>query len=108
MKSITKTVALLLICASAMTLGGCVLAIGNKDGKPRMCGQDCCLRLKSPNGTMWRVSVDDNGQIKTKPAGGCAGCQKGATDAKSIGAPTKYSPDQDTEPIPTVDLGAKK
>lgn len=102
MKSTTKIVTLLLICASALTLDGCVLAIGNRDAKTGMCGQNCGLTLKSPDGKLWRVSVDNNGRLGTEHA------DMGSTDNRSVGAPTKYSPDKDTEPIPTVDLGAKK
>ncbi len=122
MKAFAQIAAVLLLSASMLAATGCmIVAVEKKSAAaPQQvlppppvasagCAQSglkpaCSPMLQSPNGKLWMLTVDDNGRVAAKP------CEPGhcPLDARSVGAPTKYSPDKDTEPIPTVDLGAKK
>ncbi|MCE5228523.1 hypothetical protein LLG95_02855 [bacterium] len=125
---LAKGLALMVLSASLLTATGCVaLVVGNrgldveklnggksssvKSAPACKCNPEMAHMLKSPDGKMWRVTVDNFGQLRAVPADKCQPAAKAPqppADARAIGAPTHYNPDKDTEPIPTVDIGAKK
>lgn len=73
-------------------LQGCVMNFGVKP-----CCQSCCMSKSAEVKGCPTAAKTCPRKAKAAPA-----------DNRSIGAPTKYSPEKETEPIPTVDLGAKK
>lgn len=138
MKRMSKLLALVLICAPMLMLGGCVIALGNRgtvqeSPKAKGCGCAKATMLVSPDGKCWTVSVDNDGQLITKPApckgtAGCkcgkgSGCQCGgktAASAQTSGCGSSAKPmggckmmmgaqggSPMTEPIPTVNIGGE-
>jgi hypothetical protein len=119
---IAKCLALLSLSASLILANGCVaLVVGNRGldvdkmngGKSSpsktvmqecKCNPEMCHVLKSPDGRLWRVTVDNMGALGTAPVGK----PQPPMHSGAIGAPMKYSPEKDTEPIPTLNIKANK
>ncbi|MEN6627673.1 MAG: hypothetical protein ABFD69_15720 [Candidatus Sumerlaeia bacterium] len=142
MRKVYQSLALLLLCAPILVLGGCVVALGNRgafeDHKKQDpgCGCRSAMMLVSPDGKCWSVKVDNDGQLSTAPAScrGTAACKCGAKGGckcagKAQAAPAKpaggckaggckmqmgggmqmqMGMQPQPEPVPSVDLGAKK
>lgn len=120
MKKVYQSLALLLMCAPILVLGGCVVALGNRgafeDHKKQDpgCGCKSGMMLMSPDGKCWSVKVDNDGQLSTEPAPcrGTAGCKCGAKSGCKMqmdgGMQMQMGMQPQTEPVPSVDLGAKK